>query len=295
MFYQYSTPIHFYQHLHNILASVIIKTGQILALLLFKPSSGGHKFTSFSNPSLIWSLTVTTFQIPVLIYMPYYINFVKEEEPKSNDISDTLVSISDIFYNGAAILIYGIAFFQRKLIFKLFSISKLFLNECRKYAIVVEDDRKCFVFYLATKMILDLCIALPAIYMYINYFVMHPTILSFLYTISQPTAMVVYSFTITVYYISFAFGLFYVKILSANVNDKSLHSISYWYQEIHKYLRKVKGLLEFVIFLLLFENFIGLVGEVSIIIISRTSILRSCFFSDNSNAFTPYQSVVAPI
>lgn len=263
MFYQYSYPVHFYQHLHNTLASLIIKTGQILALLWFKPSSDGYTLTPYPTSSRILSILAISYQISFLIYMPYYVNYVNFG---SNVVSETLVTISYVLYSAVVIFMYGIAFFRRKLVLKLLNFSMYLLKFSHPgFLEEVENDRKTLVLHLATKIVIDVCSTLSAMFLFLYYFVMHPNILTFLGLFSETATMAVYCFITTVYYISFAFGLFYVKRLSANVNNRNLQVVSFKYQEIHKYVREINGLMSLVMCFLLFQGFIALVGEVSIL------------------------------
>lgn len=269
MFYQYSYPIQFYQHLHNKLPSFIIKTGQILGLIWFKLSSDGRTFISCSKSTQIWLITLTTFQIAFLIFMPYYLKFIRGAEGGSNTLSEALVAISDVLYSAVVGFMYGIAFFCRKLILKLGNSSMHFLNvKPELYSKVVEDERKCLLLHLTIKMILDLCFTLPAILYVTQSFEMHPTVLSFLFVISRPIAVGVYCFISTFYYIPFAFGLFFVKMLLDTVYITNLHSVSFWYQKIYKYVRKINNLMGWVMFLFFFQAFVALVGEVSLYICS---------------------------
>lgn len=164
MFYQHSNPVHFNQHLQNILASIIIKTGQLLGLLWFKPSSDGRTYTSFSKSTQIWLITVTSLHRLCLIYMPYYMNFFRYKEYGSNDLSEALVTISDVFHSALGIIMYGNAFFRRKYICKLVYSSNHFLTKCPGSRLSVEHERKCLSMHLTMKMILDLCLTLLARY-----------------------------------------------------------------------------------------------------------------------------------
>lgn len=263
MFYQYSYPVQFYQHLHNKLASVIIKTGQLLGLIWFKSSSDGYTLTPYSTSSRILSIIAILYQIWFLIYMPYYLNYVNFG---SNVVSETLVTISYVLYSAVVIFMYGIAFFRQKLVLKLMNFS-MYLLKCSYsgFLVEVENYRKSLVLHLATKIVIDMCSTLSAMFLFLYYFVMHPKIITFLGLFSETVTMAVYCFITTVYYISFAFGLFYVKRLSANVNDRNLQVVSFRYQEIHKYVREINGLMSLVMCFLLFTGFIALVGEVSIL------------------------------
>lgn len=294
MFYQYPHPVQFYQQLHNTLASVIIKTGQSLGLVWFNISSDGQTFTSFSKSTRVCSITATSLQIAFLIYMPYYLTFENGDEPGSNELSEGVVAISDVIYSVLIILMYGISVFRRKLVMKILYFVIHILNECPGSSKVLKNDREYLLIHLSIKILLDLCVSLLSIVFFAYDFVIHPSILSFLNVISQTIAAGAYCFISTIYYISFAFGLLHVKILSANVNEQNLHSISFWYQEIHKYLRKINALMGWVMFLFLFQTFTVLVGEVSSNI-DDYGLTSNNFFVDNIIALTSHQPLVAPI
>lgn len=263
MFYQYSRPQHFYQRLHNILGTAIIKTGQYLGLLWLKVHPDGRKFTFGTNIFLIWSIIVTFIHISFLIYLPYYFNFVKSDEPGSNDLSAGLVAIEDVIYSAVIIILYVKVTFRRTLILKLVNYGSELQNRLSQWK-SKDVSGKSLLYNITTKIMLDFGVAIPAIILYGYNFMLTPNFSNFLCAILQPAVIVVYCFITTVYYVAFTFGLFLMRKLSENMSDKKSHVISFWYQDIYKYLHKVNSFMEAVIFLFVFEAFVALVGEVRI-------------------------------
>lgn len=268
MFNQYSKPKYFYQHLHNALVNFFVKTGQYIGFLWLEPSPDGQKFTFCSKPLLVWSIIVTSIQIPFLFYWPYYLNFIKPNDLGSNELSSVLVGLSDVIFSAALIFFYvKVAFRQTSIMNLINYISKLqnlFSQYCHQWK--CEKSEKCgkvLLYHMIVKVVLNCSIIIPVTILNVLACVTNPILSNIICGLLQPVAFIVYCFITTMYYIPFAFGLFLMQKLSENLSHQKLHIISSFYQDILKYLRKVNSFMETVIFLLLFTAFVALVGEVS--------------------------------
>lgn len=180
--------------------------------------------------------------------------------PGSNDLSAALVTISVVLYSAILIVIYGTVAFRRDIILRLINYGVNFKNHWKKN----ESTEKCLLYHILTKILLDIFVVIPIVVLHANEFIITFNFPSFLCLFFNPVAAIGYFFMTSMYCISFVFGLFHVQNFSSNLDNNNFYEISFLYQEVHKYLRKINSLMGFVIFLTIFQAFVALVGEVSV-------------------------------
>lgn len=269
MFYEYSSPEHFYQRLHNKLSTVIVKTGQLLGLLWLEAASDSQTFIFGSKPLILWSITTFLFQFFTLTYITYHfyiLTLFEDNIDYSTIISTTLVSVANVLFALHILVMYVTVIVRRKLILKVVQYSARLQNLLSLWKLG-EKSKKCrkvLLYFIITKILLDCAVAIITTAILSVEFATTLDWMSFFYAFLDPVTMAGSCFITTMYYVSFAFGLFLMRKLSNNLNAYNCCFFSSYHQDILKVLRKVNSVMEFLMLVILFETFVGLVGQVSV-------------------------------
>lgn len=206
-------------------------------------------------------------QISSLLYFPYYLNFLEPNDLGFYELSSILVAFSDVIFSAALILFYVKVAFGRTSIMNLMNdILKLKRQVSRFRPSVRRKSENCgkvLLYNIIVKVGLNCGVIVPVIILNVLLFVANPMMSHFIFGLLQPVEFVVYCYITSMYYIPFAFGLYLTRKISDDMMPENLYVISSCYQDILKYLRKVNSFMESVIFLLLFDGFVAVVGEVS--------------------------------
>lgn len=277
MFYQYTRPKRLYQHLHNILSTGIIKTGQLLGLLWLNITPDGQSFTLGTKTSFLWATTASTVEITFLTYYLYYRIFENPSQYGATGLNVILSVIADGAYVTLSLGIYLTATFGRKNILTVVNFAATLQNQLSEWEIRSNEKccRKVLTYQLMTKIVIDGSLLLFGTITVSGMSIMtDPSCLNITRNILEAVSLVAYNFASTVYFIPLAFALFLMQKISGNLKCQELHEISRYYQEIVKFMRKVNLFMETLVCLLLLEAFVVLVTNVR----SYTFVIIFIFF-----------------
>lgn len=267
MFYQYSRPENFYQRLHNKLSTVFVKTGQFLGVLWFEVFSNEQKLVFGSKKLKIWSIIASLVQISLITFMTYIITLrLKQNEHNSTVISNALVSLANLLYVVQIFVVYVIVIVRQKSIFKVVNQAAKLRKLLSEWKFDKSDHcSRVLLYNVVTKIVMDCIITMIVVIGSSIKVVMSPKLLNILYLLLEPVSLLGFSFVTHIFYIQFAFGLFLTRKLFDNLNSRNCCLVSSYYQDIYKFLSKVKFVMEAVMLILLFDVFLALVGEVRLI------------------------------
>lgn len=278
MFYQYSKPKDFHQHLHNRLSAGIVKFGQILGFFWIKVTPDGKFFTFGTKSLLIWSKIIILIDfIFFLIYSPYYFYSTSDNDKyASNTISATVLSVADVLYSVLNIALYLILTFKQKSILRLVNHAAQLQHVVVRYKIKgCQKLINVLLYNLVFKIVIDITLLITTITLNIFHFISYKDYHFLFMLIWQSISFMGFLFTTTVFYISYGYGLFLNRKIFSNLSYKNSLIIALILQGIQKFMKKIHKLMELVALLLVSQAFISLVSEVS----------DSTLFSKNYNCF----------
>lgn len=271
-------PKLFFQQLQNKLHIIIWKTGQFFGIFTFQVPPDAQIFTYESKPLLIWAIIASFLQISTIAYLVYYFYFFLERNiPDSNVISSALMTLGNVISFLCVFVRCFYVVFRRKLVLTIVNRGA----ELQSFLCQLDHDEifeRFLVYLLAIKLLLDYTVILGTLFLFIYELV---STLEWLRLISlvEPVLLLIYTFTMTIFYICFAYGLCLMRRLNVSLNaDNCNHRFFYCHQEILKFLRKANQLMECVMFLSVFGAFISLVGEVNLLICYNQLVVKVFFF-----------------
>lgn len=263
MFYHYTSPTLFYQHLHNKITSGIIKTGKFLGFFCIQITLDGKRLEPGSRSLKIWSKFSILIQISYLIYFPYFFlgqNIIKYNSTKLNCL---LRSFTDVVYILFLLVLYWIIAFRQNKVLEIFN-SGAQLYQTLKFWNLNRHERlrKSLLYNITTKIVLDIIFVSLIFSVTMTKISENFNLFDLVWKILELLSYLAYTFVTTIYFIPFSFGLLLVQKLFHNLNHRNWKFVCLVYQDIFKFLKQTNSFMQILICLILFEDMMALVGEV---------------------------------
>lgn len=265
MFYEYTYPTYFYQHLHNQFGTVILKTGRILGILALDFGPDGQTVTRGSKALIIWSNFALLIHVfCYLSYSIYVVVFLKRDGLYFNVLSLILGIIQDAIYAVLICVTFCSAIFGRGYILKVV----IFAKNLKNLFALLESDKggncqKNLLYANCANTAVDFFFVITVgIVLTINA-ILEPSLVGFMTLILETLSWFTYAYLLSVYCITFSFGYFLLQKLFINLSPEECHLLSIHHYLLLKFLRKVNFFTQAMLLVMLFDGFVGLVSDVS--------------------------------
>lgn len=269
MSYLYWKPQHPYQYLYNWQAKVIVTVGKLIGYFWLDTKNTISEFHHGSNALLAWSIFIAICLISSQIYMAFAFH-LKLQVETSNDLSIILSGITQVSYIVLLLIIYLIALTKRKEIIEILNTGIRFRFPL-KNRIVITKNLNCYaknvVYHLLFKFFVDFSIIFLSLLLITYRHIVDPNFVFFSFALTLPISLTAYCFISTIYHVTFAYAAFLLHELQYELvffdhDPHQISSVSYLYERVLKYTKRVNQLLQVALLLHLEEAFIGIVDQV---------------------------------
>lgn len=267
----YSSPKHFYQHLHNKLGAAILKSGQVLGYLSIDLSPDGQTVTRGFKSIVKWTTFSSLIQlVAMLFYLFYYIFFVRVNEHKGSVLSFVLGTILDSVVVLFVATTFTIVIFGRLHILKLvtfvINLKKVF-STLKSYG----NLQKKLVYINWIGITFAICLNMCFTIILIFNFILHPGWFKLIIAIMKTLIYCAYIFVVIIYGITFSYGFFLMRKLFDNLRREHCQRLALYHYLLLKFLRKVNFFMQIMVYFCLCDVFIGLVINVS------SDVILNCY------------------